>query len=200
MATQPDVPADPPRSAALQEVTAAIGRSIKRHRGNRMTLSQLAAASNVSIGLLSKLENGAGNPTVQTLNAIAEALETDLDGLLAVAGPPAVSVVRAGSRYEVRRPDHPGVVRVIDLGLDSGFAVSLLELPAGASTEVTHDVHDGDEFLYVMHGSITLRVADEIHHLDQGDSVIFGAEQPHWVENKGVVDVEVFVVASPTFL
>jgi len=162
-----------------------------------MTLAQLAAASNVSIGLLSRLENGVGNATVQSLRAISEALDIDLEALLGATNPPAVAVVRAEERYELRRLGREGLTQLVDFGLDSGFATSVLDLPAGASTSGAHDAHEEDEFLFVMCGEVIVCAGGESLQLGEDDSVIFGADQPHWMVNHGSAPAEILVVTAP---
>lgn len=63
----------------------ALGRAIRRARADRFTLAQLSARSGVSAGLLSLIERGKGNPSINTLGAIAGALGVSLPELVADA-------------------------------------------------------------------------------------------------------------------
>lgn len=49
---------------------------------NNLTLDTLATRANLSKGLLSKIENGNGNPTLSTLCSIAEAFGLKLSELI----------------------------------------------------------------------------------------------------------------------
>ena len=51
-----------PTAELLRAHIRHIGGRVRELRRDRLTLVQLAAASGVSIGLLSRLENGSGNP------------------------------------------------------------------------------------------------------------------------------------------
>jgi quercetin dioxygenase-like cupin family protein len=42
---------------------------------------------------------------------------------------------------------------------------------------------DGEECIFVNKGSVVVRVADEVHHLNTGDSMYFASAQTHFVEN-----------------
>ncbi len=64
---------------------AALGAAIRRARRGRYTLAQLSDRSGVSTGLLSLIERGKGNPSINTLAAIADALELSLPDLVAEA-------------------------------------------------------------------------------------------------------------------
>lgn len=63
----------------------ALGRAIRRARAGRFTLAQLSGRAGVSIGLLSLIERGHGNPSINTLASIADALDISLPDLVAEA-------------------------------------------------------------------------------------------------------------------
>jgi transcriptional regulator with XRE-family HTH domain len=72
-------PEQPPRPSA------AIGAVIRGHRAGRYTIAELAQRSGVSSGLLSLIERGRGNPSLETLNRIAAALDLAVVELLVAA-------------------------------------------------------------------------------------------------------------------
>src|SRR3954471_17652791 len=85
--------AAPPVSAP----NVALAANLRRLRiAARTSLSELARATGVGKATLSAIENGRGNPTVETLAALAAALGVPVVDLLAVAAPAPVTVVRAG--------------------------------------------------------------------------------------------------------
>lgn len=50
-----------------------FGRKVRRYRGYcNYTLAELAAASCVTKGVLSQIENGKGNPTIVTISRLAK--------------------------------------------------------------------------------------------------------------------------------
>src|SRR3954453_13371175 len=75
----------------------ALAANVRRLRGAaRVSLSELARATGVGKATLSAIENGRGNPTVETLAALADALGVPVVDLLAAPRPAPVTVVRAG--------------------------------------------------------------------------------------------------------
>lgn len=74
--------------------SASIGAVIRRSRAGRYTLAQLAQRAGVSSGLLSLIERGQGNPSLETLRRIAGALDVELVELLVAAD--GVTAVGAG--------------------------------------------------------------------------------------------------------
>jgi len=65
--------------------SVALGLAVRRARTGRYTLAQLSQQSGVSAGLLSLIERGRGNPSINTLGSIAEALGVSLPELVADA-------------------------------------------------------------------------------------------------------------------
>lgn len=68
-------------------------RALRAHAG--LSLSELARRAGLSKGALSQLEAGHGNPTVETLWAVAQALDVPFSDLTADTADPEVVVVRA---------------------------------------------------------------------------------------------------------
>jgi transcriptional regulator with XRE-family HTH domain len=154
---------------------AALAGNLRRLRvAARVSLSELARATGVGKATLSAIENGRGNPTVETLAAVAAALAVPLVDLLDVAPPAPVTVVRAG-RGE---PAGQGIERVgrltaggAELQRASFAPDSLDELaprPAGAR------VH-----LVVTRGTLIAGPAERITELGRGDYASFPADVPH---------------------
>jgi len=84
--------------------TALVARNLRRLRNTSgLSLAALAAASGVAKGTISELERGRGNPTVETLFALAYALEATLADLVSDPPQDEAQVVRA-----VDRPFVPG--------------------------------------------------------------------------------------------
>lgn len=85
MDTDTQIPDADPEPDEAPRPSVALGRAIRRARADRFTLAQLSAKSGVSAGLLSLIERGRGNPSINTLGAIAGALGVSLPELVADA-------------------------------------------------------------------------------------------------------------------
>ena len=60
-----------------------------------------------------------------------------------------------------------------------------------------HYRHEGEEWIYVLSGKITLSLAGRTYDLDCGDAVHFDSRLPHRVIARGKVAPELLLVASP---
>jgi transcriptional regulator with XRE-family HTH domain len=175
-------------------------RSLRQSRG--LTLETVAQRSGISIGALSQLERGKGNPAFFTVIKIAHALEVPLTTLLQ-ADTKSSPVVRA----DERRPLAPhffeeeGVEsELLTPDLDRQLQVAQYKLPAGASTQSTPFSHHGEEFITVLVGTVTVGLDRVEHELNPGDSISYPGTTPHWFANSGTTVAELlFCCTPPTF-
>jgi transcriptional regulator with XRE-family HTH domain len=190
----------PPDQWAFSNDLGQQIRSLRQARG--LTLETIAQRSGISIGALSQVERGKGNPAFFTLIKIAHALEVPLTSLLEpeIRTSPVV-------RADERRPLAPhffeqdGVVsELLTPDLDRQMQVARYTLPPGASTESTPFSHHGEEFLTVLKGTVTVGLEQAEHVLKAGDSISYPAVTTHWFANTGKGTAELlFACTPPTF-
>lgn len=188
-------------AAALSD---ALGRRIRRLRLERsLTLEEVATRSGCSVGSLSQIERGIGNPSFATLVKISHALDISVARLLEAAGrhDPVVrledrrrlegsqAVVENGTTYELLTPN-----------LDGALEVLYLEIPPGASTESTPFSHRGEEVGYILEGIHEVHLDGVVHVLREGDTISYNSALPHWYRNPGPVKVRaIWIITPPTW-
>lgn len=92
-----------PRSAPIEAIAASVRRERERHG---ISLTELARRANVAKSTLSQLEAGGGNPGIETLWALAVALDVPFSRLVEPAEEP-VQVIRAGQGAVIRAEHAP---------------------------------------------------------------------------------------------
>src|SRR5205807_4683711 len=135
-----------------------------------LSLSDLARKSLVAKATLSALEAGRGNPTIETIGAIANALGVPSSDLLAEPEV-AVLVVRAGQRARV-----PGTDDIVFLERVVGRSIiELYELscPPGSRRDVAPRGPGVVEHVLVTRGRLVTGTADEPVELRVGDFAQF---------------------------
>jgi transcriptional regulator with XRE-family HTH domain len=153
---------------------AALAANLRRLRvAARTSLSELARATGVGKATLSAIENGRGNPTVETLAALAAALGVPVVDLLAVPEPAPVTVVRAGRGERVG----DAIERVGRLG--GGGEVRRATFEAGALVEAPPLAAGARKHLVVTRGTLVAGPAERISELAAGDYAAFPADVPH---------------------
>lgn len=76
---------------------ASIAKHVRElRRSAKLTQNELAESAGVSIRVIQDVEHGKGNPTLDTLEALANALKTDLHALCG-AGEPAPQKAKKGA-------------------------------------------------------------------------------------------------------
>lgn len=174
------------RDLPEKNLEVAIGRVVRELRKRqRMTGSDLATQTGISIGMLSKIENGVISPSLGTLQALANALRVPLIQLFAgyaeargamhVKSGEGVEIERAGTRsgHQYHLLGHIG-------SNNSGVVVEpyLIVLTTESDRFPTFQ-HEGIEMLYMLEGRVGYRHADQVYLLEPGDTLLFDADAPH---------------------
>jgi transcriptional regulator with XRE-family HTH domain len=151
----------------------------------KMGLVELGGHTGLSAAMLSKVERGKLFPTLPTLLRIAMVFSVGLEHFFADDSKRHVlAIVRRKDRRRFpERPDGRDIsfhfesldFAAVDRKLDAYYAEFQPLPPARARRH--H--HGGVEFLSVLHGQLELRVGNEEHVLDAGDSIYFDSSQPH---------------------
>lgn len=175
-----------------RSLEAGIGAEVRRLRKSLdLTVTELAAATGVSAGMLSKIENGAISPSLGTLQALANALHVPLTQLFTETEEQRdCSFVKAGTgvRIERRGTKAGHMYDLLGHSLSGDVAVEpyLITLSKEA-VPYTHFRHAGVEFIYMLSGKVRYRHADRTYILEKGDALFFDASGRHGPEE--LIDV-----------
>lgn len=194
-----------PRAETMKVLQAAIGRVVKDFRVKAgYTVAELAGMADLSAGMLSKVENGQTSPSLDTLQALARALNVPLTSLFKEfeKGDDA-TYVPAGQGLVIQRK-----------GTRVGHQYQLLGHSVGEPVRmepylitITQDTevfpvfqHDGLEFLYVLEGRMNYRHGNQLYTLNPGDALYFDSGTPHGPEELLKVPIRFLcvIVGSPT--
>jgi DNA-binding transcriptional MerR regulator len=142
---------------------------------------------------------GASSASVASLHRLTSAYGTTVAELFAAGARSPRRVVRAGKRPALELGE--AAVRIEHLRSDAGMLEpQLFSIAAGASSEGSY-AHDGEEFLFVLSGALTVWVGDrERYRLREGDALSFPSTLPHRWRNH--VDREtrlLWINTPPTF-
>lgn len=161
-------------------VTRSIGAAVREHRLRRgASLGDLSRLSGLSKTILSRLESGTGNPSIETLWRISEALQVPLGALLEASASPAVRVVRRGDGPELEADS--GMVTHVLHGDGRPRRTELYELAFAPGTEHRSASHlpGTEEVVVCLEGRLRAGPDHDPVELDPGDAVVFAAAGPH---------------------
>ncbi|MEM6897019.1 MAG: XRE family transcriptional regulator [Pseudomonadota bacterium] len=177
------------RTGAEKSLEVAIGRAVRAFRlKQKVTVADLSASTGLSIGMLSKIENGNTSASLTTLKALANALSVPLTAFFREYEERRVAVhTRAGEGVETDREGTRANHQYNLLGHiganTSGVIVEpyLITLTEASDTFPTFQ-HGGIETIYMLEGAVDYRHGDEIYPLRPGDTLFFDADAPHGPE------------------
>ena len=169
-----------PAIAAALDLVGPRLRQIREFRG--LTLTALAATTDISKSTLSRLETGQRRPSLELLLPLAQAYRVPLDDLV---GAPDVGDPRI--RLKARRV-HGRTVVPLTQG-PAGVQAWKIILPVNQVPKVR--THDGYEWLYVLTGRMRLLLGGQDLELGVGEAIEFDTARPHWFGSAGNQPAEV---------
>ncbi|UJW87722.1 helix-turn-helix domain-containing protein [Devosia sp. SL43] len=198
MPTQPaaisQVPALTQDPHALREpkeynLELAIGREVRSYRRQLgITGADLSSATGISMGMLSKIENGTISPSLRTLQSLSRALGVPVSALFrGFEESHSAVLVKAGEGVEIERRGTRSGHQYNLLGHlgdnTSGVTVEPYLITLTANSDVFPAFqHEGMEFIYMLEGEVHYRHGDTLYTLQPGDSFFFDADAPHGPE------------------
>ena len=164
----------------MQPAAQALARSLKRRRLERaISLSELARRAGVSKATLSSLERGTGNPSVDTVWALAKALNVPFGALFDGTEEDVIQVHRIEDAQIVTEEDGFRGRRLLSRQGRSGFELYVLELAAGAKRNAAAHSPGVTEHALVLDGQVAAGPDDDAAVLVAGDYLSFAADLPH---------------------
>lgn len=172
-----------------------IGGNLKRLRTERnLTLGQLSALSGISKAMLSDMEKGSGNPTINTIWKIANGLKVPYTRLLEESERGTTLVRRAEVLPQQAESGEYRVSCYFKGDDGRNFELFYMELdPKGGYTSAGH-LAQAQEYVYVIEGELTVETGGEIYLLGPGDALGFDSTVEHTYRNQGTVLVTGLVI------
>lgn len=181
----------------IQVQLCSFGARLQELRQQRgWTLQELAVRSGLSKAFLSRLETGGRQASIAAVLTISRVFGVSLASLFEseMATDPCV-IVRAAETVEQKVN---GLTYVSLSNAGRFFNMQPIRVKVSRSRRGSeHYHHDGEEWFYVLSGSLTLSLAGRTYDLEKGDAAHFDSRLPHRLIARGGADVELLLVASP---
>jgi transcriptional regulator with XRE-family HTH domain len=164
------------------EVGAIIAANLKRIREERhLSLGQLAEQAGVSKVILSQIEKGDANPTINTIWKITGALQLPYTSLLEPPEAKAVYIQKAD--IPDLEEDKYHIFSYYPKDQDRSFEMYQIEMDAGCVHESIGHSSNSSEYIMVMEGRMRLEVNGAEYLLQPDDALYFDASYPHTYQN-----------------
>jgi transcriptional regulator with XRE-family HTH domain len=185
----------------MEELFSRLGRELRRLRRQRgLTLEALASDTGLTASYLSQIEKGAAVPSISALAVIAASLDTSVGAFFSDGESPSVKVTRSGDPERFRvEPNSREEYSLLTARAPDGpiSAISGRHYPGGPVLEFRHV---GEEFAFVVSGSVRVVVGDEEHVLGPGDWMHYSAQASHSVDVVSNTPAETIWIHSPGLL
>ena len=181
----------------------AIGAKLRAFRlAKQMGLVELGRHTGLSAAMLSKIERGKLYPTLPTLLRISLVFGVGLDYFfMGAREKPVLGIVRR--RERMRFPDRAAArepafhFESLDFAaVERRLNAYIAEFPATPADRLRAHRHAGGEFIFVLQGTLGVRVGDEDHVLEVEDSMYFDPDVPHSYRRRGVRLCRALVVTT----
>ena len=177
------------RETSEKVLEVAIGREIHAFRKQQnITVAELAAETNLSIGMLSKIENGNTSPSLSTLQTISNAVSVPLTAFFRQYEEQRMAVhTKAGEGVQIEREGTRAGHQYNLLGHIGGNSSSVIVEPYLITLDNESDTfktfqHSGIETIFMLEGEVNYLHGNQIYCLKPGDTLFFDADAPHGPE------------------
>ncbi len=175
-----------------------IGLKLKELRILKgLTQEELADRAELSKGFISQLERNLTSPSIATLTDILQCLGTTL-GEFFNETPEEQIVFGRADYFEKTDSELKNEIKwIIPNAQKNVMEPIMLTLDPGGET-YPDNPHEGEEFGYVLQGTVTIHLGNKIHKAKKGESFYFVPDKKHYLTSKAGA-VILWVSSPPSF-
>ena len=173
----------------------SIGENLKKIRvANSLTQQELADRCELTKGYISQIERDLTSPSIATLTDILECLGTDLGSFFNESTDN--KIVFKQDDVFVKESEDYTINWIVPNAQKNKMEPILVELGSNKKIK-TDEPHDGEEFGYVLSGSLLLNYDNQIYKVKRGECFYFKANKTHYIENAGKTSAKVLWISTP---
>ncbi len=175
------------------EIGEIIAYNLKKSREERnLSQSQLAEMAGVSKVVISQIEKGDSNPTINTIWKLTGALGLPYTSLLEISTGRAEHISRADVTELVEDKYH--IFSYYPKNADRNFELYEIEMESGCHHSSIGHSSNSYEYVMLTRGRITINVNDAGHILNEGDALFFDGSVPHSYINEETETAEMILI------
>lgn len=179
-----------------------IGKRIAQLRSKKnLNIKELAKMTNVTSSLLSQIERGLANPSLNTLESISRALDEPMFNFFIPENTMDQLVIRQSDRKRIILPENDGLeYELLTPDLKGNIEMVLLTLPAKNDSSAEQTTHKGEEVAYVMEGDLVFCIENARFPVSKGDSIRIPPYTKHKFRNETSKSATIlFAISPPSF-
>ncbi len=180
-----------------------IGERIKKKRNEKdFSLRELAAKVDLSASFLSQIEQGKASPSIENLKKIANYLEVKVSYLIEEEDESLGSfhIKKEDRKYVESIDSKTSIALLTSSKIEKNMEPIMYEIKPGGESGRGFFNHTGEEFIYIIEGTLDIYIEDQLTTLNEGDSFYFKSSLNHRFKNNGKkLTKAIWVVTPPTF-
>ncbi|MCF8084899.1 MAG: cupin domain-containing protein [Deltaproteobacteria bacterium] len=184
-----------------KDINVNVGERVRKVRESRnLSLTDISQRTGLDTALLEQIEQSRVAPPLGTVIKLAKALDLKMGYFISGEESLPYTVVRRDDRKIISRYDSQkaqyygyGYESLAPHKKDRHMEPFLVTLDP-AETEEERSTHDGQEFIYVLEGTMEVRLDQEVLLLEPGDSIYYDSTVPHLVKCHGEVPTKILAV------
>lgn len=173
-----------------------IGEKIKELRvQNGLTQEELADRAELTKGFISQVERDLTSLSIATLMDVLECLGTNLRDFFSDLEEE--KIVFTKDDVFIKDEEQGVTIQwIVPNAQKNAMEPILIELAPGVST-AEDDPHSGEEFGYVLSGSVIVHLGQRKYRAKKGESFYYKTSTKHFLHNPGKSKAQVLWVAAP---
>lgn len=174
-----------------------IGEKIRLLRMEKqLTQEELANRCELSKGFISQVENDLTSPSIATLIDILDILGTNLPDFFSDTKEEKVTFIEA-DMFEKNDIDLKYSLMWLIPNAQKNIMEPILITIESGGQYIEEEPHDGEEFGYILSGSINLHLGKKKYKLKKGDSFYYKAKSTHYLANTSKSKAKVIWISTP---
>lgn len=174
-----------------------IGNKIKELRNQKgLTQEELADRCELSKGFISQLENDVTSPSIATLVDILQCLGTNLKEFFNDADDEQIVFTEADFFEKTDTELHNKIEWIIPNAQKNMMEPIRVTLEPNGST-YPDQPHDGEEFGYVLSGSVTVIIGKRSIKAKKGDTFYYTPHSEHYIKANGKTGAVFLWISTP---
>lgn len=161
-----------------------LGARIKKLRKEKqLTLKEIAEKTNLSISFISQLEHNKTSATLESFKKISEALNVSPSYFFSDPTNESQSTVVKGTADDINFKESTFIYRDLKGSMENPLFLPILVILNPGDNRGNNFTHKGQEFLYVLEGTLTVLLEHEEFILKPNDSIFLDSSKPHYWQN-----------------
>jgi electron transfer flavoprotein alpha subunit len=164
-------------------------RALRKEQG--LSLEELAHETGYSADILGKIEDDSTVPPVSLVIQLSHIFKIDIDQLESAEEKKAS---RRRLKSHKKRVDSYAYTPLSRPGSDKHLRAYLVTIDPETGHKGVEYHHEGEEFIYVLKGGLTIQIGDNVTKLKEGGNIHFNSALHHTLSNPSKETTELMVI------